>query len=39
MSDNEFDDDVPQGPKKIESKRIFLNHVDTFNGKNLAKVI
>ena len=39
MSDNEFDDDVPQGPKKIESKRIFINHVDTFNGKNLAKVI
>ena len=24
---------------KIDTKRIFINHVDSFNGRNLAKVI
>jgi hypothetical protein len=37
MSDIE-DEEVPTEKVKIESKRIFINHVDTFNGKNLAKV-
>jgi hypothetical protein len=37
MSDIE-DEEVPAEKVKIENKRIFINHVDTFNGKNLAKV-
>lgn len=37
MSDIE-DDDIPTEKVKIENKRIFINHVDTFNGKNLSKV-
>ena len=42
MSDNEFDDEAaaiaPLGPK-VEVKRIFINHIDTYNGKNLAKFL
>ena len=39
MSDNEFDDDdLAMANRKIETKRIFINHVDTFTGKNLAMV-
>lgn len=40
MSDNEFEEEVADSSasKKIESKRIFINHVDTFNGKNLSRV-
>lgn len=41
MSDNEFDEDQGDAApvvKKIETKRIFVNHVDTYNGKNLSKV-
>lgn len=39
MSDNEFEEEATsvQANRK-ESKRIFVNHLDTFNGKNLAKV-
>ena len=41
MSDNEFDEDAaniaPLG-QKVETKRIFINHVDTYNGKNISKV-
>ena len=36
MSDTELEDEAPTS-KKIETKRIFINHIDTFNGKNLAK--
>jgi hypothetical protein len=36
MSDTELEDEAPAS-KKIETKRIFINHIDTFNGKNLAK--
>lgn len=38
MSDTELDDEAPAS-KKIETKRIFINHVDSFNGKNLAKYL
>lgn len=36
MSDTELEDEAPAS-RKIETKRIFINHIDTFNGKNLAK--
>ena len=38
MSDNEFEEELPEVTKKSESKRVFINHLDQFNGKNLAKV-
>ena len=39
MSDNELEEELPELTKKsTESKRIFINHIDSFNGKNLAKV-
>jgi hypothetical protein len=39
MSDNELEDDIIEPTvKKIESKRIFMNHVDSFNGKNISTV-
>ena len=37
MSDIE-EEEVASDKVKIENKRIFINHIDTFNGKNLAKV-
>jgi hypothetical protein len=39
MSDNELEEEVANINPKNETKRIFINHVDTFNGKNFAKVI
>lgn len=41
MSDNEIDDEFPENTdeKRIESKRIFINNVDTFNGRNLSKFL
>jgi adenylate kinase len=38
MSDID-DEEIPQEKVKIENKRIFINHVDTYNGKNLAKFL
>ncbi len=39
MSDNEQEDEVISSNPKNETKRIFINQVDTFNGRNFAKVI
>ena len=41
MSDNEVEEEVGDitDEKRIESKRIFINYVDTYNGKNLAKFL
>lgn len=43
MSDIDAEEDIPEttnaNPNKLETKRIFINHVDTYNGKNLARVI
>ena len=39
MSDTELEDEQAPASRKIETKRIFINHVDTFNGKNLAKYL
>ena len=39
MSDTELEDEAAPASRKIETKRIFINHVDSFNGKNLAKYL
>jgi hypothetical protein len=39
MSDNELEEEVANSNQKNETKRIFINQVDTFNGKNFARVI
>ena len=39
MSDVEDgEEEQIEEPPKIETKRIFINNVDTYHGKNLAKV-
>jgi hypothetical protein len=40
MSDNEeIEDELVNGEsQKIETKRIFINHIDSYHGKNIAKV-
>jgi hypothetical protein len=42
MSDIDAEEEVhdlnTNDTNKIDTKRIFINHVDTFNGKNLGKV-
>ena len=39
MSDNEdVEEETVEEPQKVETKRIFINNVDTYHGKNLAKV-
>ena len=38
MSDNEVEEEAQASNPQNETKRIFLNHVDTFNGKNIARV-
>lgn len=40
MSDVEFEDDLPEvAGNTTDSKRIFINHVDSYNGKNIGRVI
>lgn len=41
MSDTENEaeeEQVTEEAPKLETKRIFINHVDSYHGKNLAKV-
>ena len=38
MSDNEAEEEKPTAVSKLELKKIFINHVDTYIGKNVAKV-
>lgn len=39
MSDVEDgEEEMVEEPQKLETKRIFINNIDTYHGKNLAKV-
>ena len=41
MSDNEAEEEAQEtntNLNRIDTKRIFINHIDTFNGKNISKV-
>ena len=37
-AEEEIQDANANDSNKIDTKRIFINHVDSFNGKNLGKV-
>jgi len=40
MSDIELEDDAQEvGVNKNDQKRIFINHADTYNGKNIGRVM
>ena len=38
MSDIEEEEEVEEPVQKVRSKRVFFNHIDSYCGKNIAKV-
>ena len=38
MSDIDEEEEIEEPVQKVRSKRVFFNHIDSYCGKNIAKV-